>query len=311
MASACAGIALYGPGFARSDEELMTRADLALYEAKDAGRGCTRVFTARVGTPSSLPRIRWTDRIRAALQQDRFVLHAQPIRSLHGDPTIRSELLLRMIGDDGELLAPSAFLLAAERSTLIQEIDRWVVHRAVGLLAERQRAGLPVSFSINLSAKSMTDPDMGRFVREEIADAGADGRGLVFEITETAAVVNVSRARAFARSLVESGCELALDDFGAGFTSFHYLKHLEFGYVKIDGAFIRDLPSSHTSQCLVRALADMAGSLGKRTVAEYVGDEATVDWLRDHGIDYVQGFHVGPPAPLLDRPGLAVPGVSP
>jgi diguanylate cyclase (GGDEF)-like protein/PAS domain S-box-containing protein len=299
--TACMGIALFGgPDRERTDEEVMTEADIALYEAKDAGRGQARVFRAPLRAPAVVHRARWPDRIRAALEEDRFVLHAQPIRSLRGDPVARKELLLRMISEDGELLVPSAFLLAAERSTLIQAIDRWVVHQAVGHLAAHQRAGLPVSFSVNLSAKSMTDPEMAGFVGAEIARAGADGRGLVFEITETAAVVNVSRARTFARSLVASGCELALDDFGAGFTSFHYLKHLDFDYVKIDGAFIRDLPVSRTSQSLVQALADMAHNLGKRTIAEYVGDEQTVEWLREHGVDYVQGYHVGRPAPLIE-----------
>ncbi|UTI62709.1 bifunctional diguanylate cyclase/phosphodiesterase [Paraconexibacter antarcticus] len=297
-ASACVGIALYGPGRALTDEELMTRADLALYDAKDAGRGCARVFSSPERDPVFRQAERWSDRIRSALAEDRFVLLGQPIRSLHGDPVERQELLLRMIGENGELLLPSAFLLAAERSSLIQAIDRWVVRRAATELAAHQAAGSPVSFAVNLSAKSMTDPAMAAYVREAIADAGADGSGLVFEITETAAVVNVSRARSFAQALTASGCELALDDFGAGFTSFRYLKHLDFDYVKLDGTFVRDLSTSHTSQCLVQALAEMAGNLGKRTIAEHVCDEATEEWLRAHGIDYVQGFHVGAPAPL-------------
>jgi diguanylate cyclase (GGDEF)-like protein/PAS domain S-box-containing protein len=297
-ASACAGIALYGPGYARTDEELMTQADLALYEAKDAGRGCARVFAPSARDVVFRPGVRWSDRIRAALAEDRFVLLGQPIRSLHDDPVERQELLLRMLGEDGELLLPSAFLLAAERSSLIQAIDRWVLRRAADALAAHQAAGRRVSFAVNLSARSMTDPAMADYVRETLAAAGADGCGLVLEITETAAVVNVSRARSFARALQASGCELALDDFGAGFTSFRYLKHLDFDYVKIDGAFVHDLASSHTSRCLVQSLSDMAHNLGKRTIAEHVGDDATEGWLRTHGIDYVQGFHVGRPAPL-------------
>jgi EAL domain-containing protein (putative c-di-GMP-specific phosphodiesterase class I) len=298
--TASSGVALFCESDgADSSEALLAEADIALYEAKDAGRGQVRVYgSGDVQKQPLRARFRWTDRIRSALDEERLLLYAQPIRPLRKDPLQRWEVLLRMKSDEDELLAPSSFLPTAERSTLIQEIDRWVVHHAVCELAAHQHAGHPMCFAVNLSAKSMTDPGMPSFVVGELETADADGRGLVFEVTETAAVINVARARSFARTMADRGCALALDDFGAGFTSFHYLKHLNFDFVKIDGEFIRELSSNRANQSLVRALAEMARSLGKRTIAEYVGDDATIQWLRTHGIDYAQGFHIGRPRPL-------------
>lgn len=298
--TACGGIALFGtPGDPTSGEDLLIEADVALYAAKESGRGQLSVRApGGTGVRAAPQRPRWTTRIRTALDEDGFVLHAQPIVALQGDPLPRWELLLRMRGSSGDLLAPSNFLPTAERSALIQEIDRWVVHTAVQDLAARAARGEERSYAINLSAKSIIDPGMADFVLAEIDAARVDGDRLVFEVTETSAIMNLERARAFARIVTEGGCSLALDDFGAGFTSFHYLKHLDFAFVKIDGAFIVDLTTDPTNQSLVRALSEMAAGLGKRTVAECVGDDATVDWLRRLGVDYAQGFHVGRPQPL-------------
>jgi len=298
--TACAGIALFGgPSEVTGGEELLIEADAALYEAKDAGRGQLRVRYADAAAESPAPRRpRWSARIRAALDDGRFVLHAQPIVALQGDPLERWELLLRMLSENGELLAPPTFLPTAERSPLILEIDHWVVHAAIRELAARRDAGQDCAFAVNLSAKSIIDPGMGRYVLDEIDAAGVDGSRLVFEVTETSAIMSVERARGFVDTIAQRGCALALDDFGAGFTSFHYLKHLEFAYLKIDGAFITDLMTDLTNQSLVRALSTMARSLGKRTVAECVSDDATVEWLRELGVNYAQGFHLGRPRAL-------------
>jgi EAL domain-containing protein (putative c-di-GMP-specific phosphodiesterase class I) len=203
-----------------------------------------------------------------------------------------------MVGDDGRLVPPTSFLLAAERSTLILDVDRWVLHEAVRELARRQADDPEARLAVNLSARSLTDPQLIEHVAVELAAAGADPCGLVLEITETAAVVNVAQARSFIRAMSELGCELSLDDFGAGFTSLQYLKHLDFDYLKIDGEFVRDLTTSPVNQSIVRAIADLARSLGKRTVAEHVGDRTSLEWLRAHGVDYAQGFHLGLPRPL-------------
>ena len=203
-----------------------------------------------------------------------------------------------MVAEDGSLIAPGNFLHLAERFDLIQEIDRWVVRRAIDLLAELEQAGRPTVLEVNLSAKSVTDPELPAAIAGWLDEAGVDPAGLVFEMTETAAIVNVERAKDFAVSVRELGCEFAIDDFGAGFASFYYLKHLAFDYLKIDGEFIQDLPANATNQLLVRALVEIAKGLGKHTIAEFVTDQATLDLLRTLDVDYAQGFHVARPRPI-------------
>jgi EAL domain-containing protein (putative c-di-GMP-specific phosphodiesterase class I) len=245
-----------------------------------------------------LSRMTWADRIRDALAAEAFVLHAQPVMSLTGDSRPRSELLLRMLGEDGDVIPPGSFLYIAERFDLVQEIDRWVVSRAIEILAEEQSGGNDVVLCVNLSAKSVVDPALTEHIASELQLNDADGRGLCFEVTETAAVVNIDRARTFASTIAELGCEFALDDFGAGFASFYYLKHLAFDLLKIDGEFVTDLTTSRTNQLVVKAVVDIARGLGKRTIAEFVEDAETLELLRGMGVDFAQGFYVAKPAPL-------------
>ena len=176
-----------------------------------------------------------------------------------------------MVGEDGDLIPPGAFLDAAERFDLIAEIDRWVISRAADLLARFEAAGIKASLEVNLSAESVLDPALPETIAAELRRAGADPSGLVLEMTETAALVNVERTRRFADAVREAGCEFALDDFGAGFASFYFLKHLAFDYLKIDGEYIHNLAEDPTNQLLVQALVDIARGLGKRTIAEFVG----------------------------------------
>jgi len=297
--SASVGIAMFEPEANRTAEELLVEADIAMYDAKEAGRGRTVLYDPEEDREERmLSRMTWADRIREALANDAFVLHAQPVLSLRSDPTPRSELLLRMLGENGDLIPPASFLFIAERFDLVQEIDRWVVSRAVAILAEEQAEGRDVALCVNLSAKSVTDPLLPEYIEHELRSRGADGRGLCFEVTETAAVVNIDRARHFARLVAEMGCEFALDDFGAGFASFYYLKHLAFDLLKIDGEFVTDLTTSRTNQLVVKAVVDIARGLGKRTIAEFVEDAQTLEMLRGMGVDFAQGFHVAKPAPL-------------
>ena len=298
--SASIGIALFGEvADGITSEELLVEADIAMYDAKEAGRDQLSVYDANSSRHARMEaRMTWAEQIRRALDEQRFVLHAQPIVPLQGESPPQYELLLRMVGDEGELIPPGTFLHVAERAGLVGEIDRWSVRQAVSLLAERQRMGESIQLSVNLSARSISDGDMVTTIRRELAASGVDPRGLIFEITETAAIVNVDRARHFAHALHELGCGFALDDFGAGFASFYYLKHLTFDYLKIDGEFIQDLAESRTNQLVVQALVGIARGLGKRTVAEFVGDAETVAILRDYGVDFAQGFHTGRPGPF-------------
>ncbi|MEA2130699.1 MAG: hypothetical protein QOJ85_3590 [Solirubrobacteraceae bacterium] len=304
-ATASIGIALFqGASDQLTGEELLVEADIAMYDAKEAGRDQACLYDAGSSRHRSLEaRMTWGEQIREALEEDRFTLYAQPIVPLQPGGRTRHELLVRMVGRDGDVIPPSAFLPVAERFDLVQEIDRWVVRRAIELLAERARIGDDVMFDVNLSAKSLGDADLPASIAQQLQAAGVDPSRLVFEVTETAAIVNVDRARQFARRLGELGCGFALDDFGAGFASFYYLKHLPFDFLKIDGEFVESLTDSTTNQLVVQAVVSIARGLGKQTIAEYVGDEETLQLLRRYGVDYAQGFHVGRPVPVEEIVG--------
>jgi len=294
--SASLGIA----GFEESGldaEDVLANADLAMYEAKEAGRD-RAVSYRRAGRASTLGRVSWPDVIRDGLDEDRFVLQAQPIMHVATGDTSQFELLLRLRDPLGELISPAAFLPAAERYDLIGAIDRWVVSRSIAMLAEENRRGRRLTFEVNISGRSAGDPELLALIEGELRSNEVDPAQVIFEITETTAVANIPRAQEFAHRLAALGCRFALDDFGAAFASFYYLKHLPFDYLKIDGEFVRGCVADRTDQLVIKAVVDIARGLGKRTVAEMVGDEETLGRVRDLGVDYVQGFHIGRPAPL-------------
>ncbi len=228
------------------------------------------------------------------------MLHYQPIVSLADGRVSHHEALLRLADEpDGALVAPSRFLPAAERYGLIREIDRLVVDRVAAVLSGADGVSRP-TIAINLSGLSVTDGGMLAHIERRLDHHGVDPARLVIEVTETASISDMGRARAFCSGVQELGCAIALDDFGAGFGSFQYLKQLPFRYLKIDGDFIRRLPDSHNDQLVVRALVDVVRGMGGRTIAEFVGDEATERLLRGYGVDYAQGFQVGYPRAVLE-----------
>jgi diguanylate cyclase (GGDEF)-like protein/PAS domain S-box-containing protein len=312
-ATASIGVAMFDDGARRlSSEELMLAADNALYDAKDAGPGLVRVADpAGVPTSALSPRYTWAERIREALSADRFLLYTQPIVPLVGDVAPRFEVLLRMRGGSDEVIPPASFIPVAERFDLIQEIDQWVVRHALELLANGTSTGPGTCFDLNVSAKSMLDGRLSSSIGRELEVTGVDPRRLTFEITESAAIINIAQAAKFARSVKRLGAGFALDDFGAGFSSFYYLKHLDFDYLKIDGEFIRDLVNSPTDQVIVRAIVEMARGLNRQTIAEFVGDEPTVSLLRELGVDHAQGFHLGRPRPLDRAESAAARSATP
>lgn len=296
--TASIGITTIDPADAGAPEEILVKADLAMYEAKEDGRD--RHASATPGGISGRLRERqtWSERIREALEHDRFELWEQPILDVRSGEVSRTEVLLRMRDPDGgPPILPGSFLSIAERFGQITAVDRWVIGATIALLAERERRGTARCVEVNLSGRSITEEAIIDFIASEICNARVDPRHLVFEITETAAIGNIDRARGFARRLADLGCQFALDDFGSGFGSFYYLKHMPFDCVKIDGDFIKDLPASQTDRLTVRAIVDIAQGLGKTTIAEFVQDEATLDLLRDLRVDFAQGYHVGRPAP--------------
>ncbi len=299
--TASIGVALFGQTERVTAEEVLVNADLAMYDAKEAGRDRFGIYSHERGTSRMKARITWAERIREALEEDRFTLYAQPIVELSSGVVRQHELLLRMLDQQGDVIPPAAFLGVAERFDLMQELDRWVVSHAIRYMGEQRRAGRDLVFEVNISGSSTGDPDLLTVIEDELRESEIDPVNLVLEVTETAAVANIPRAQQFAARLAELGCRFALDDFGAGFGSFYYLKHLPFDLLKIDGEFVRSCTTNQTDQLLIRAAVDIARGLGKRTIAEYVGDDETVELLRRLGVDYAQGFHIGLPAPLAQR----------
>jgi diguanylate cyclase (GGDEF)-like protein/PAS domain S-box-containing protein len=297
--AASAGIALFVSADALSAEDVLVNADLAMYDAKNAGRDRAEIFAASDrGSSRMKGRLTWAQRIGGALQHDGFTLLAQPIVELATGRTSRHELLLRMRDEHGEHVLPGSFLHVAERLEMVQEIDRWVTTQAINLLAEHRDRGEELTLDVNLSGLSIGDPALLALVSSALERSRVSPRRLTFEVTETAAVINMPRAGEFIRDLNRLGCRFALDDFGAGYGSFYYLKHLPFDFLKIDGEFVTNCRTSETDRLLIKAAVDIAAGMGKRTIAECVGDQETVRLLANLGVDYAQGFHLGHPEPL-------------
>jgi diguanylate cyclase (GGDEF)-like protein/PAS domain S-box-containing protein len=280
-------------------EDVLVNADLAMYEAKETGRDRVACHVGAKDAPGRLAtRLSWTDVIRDALDEERLVLQAQPIMDLASGEIHQYEMLLRMRDPLGELISPAAFLPVAERYDLIGAIDKWVVRQAIRMLGEELARKNRLVFEVNISGRSTGDPELLELIEHELDVNGVDPEQVIFEITETTAVGNIPRAQEFAAHLNALGCRFALDDFGAAFASFFYLKHLPFDYLKIDGEFVRSCLHDRTDQLVIKAVVDLARGLGKRTVAEMVGDQPTLELLAGLGVDHVQGYHIGKPAPL-------------
>ena len=304
-ATASVGVRLIGANTTSTAEEILSDADIALYDAKEGGRDRLSM-AGDDGAVTDRLRVRmgWSDRIRDALLHDKFELFEQPIVAVGSGRVQSTELLLRMRDRDGSMIAPAHFLDVAEHFGQIQAIDCWVIARAIRLLAQRQAAGIDLDLEVNLSGGSITDETVIDFIVSEVRDAPINPTRLTFEVTETAAIVNIERARTLAQSLADLGCRFALDDFGSGFGSFYYLKHLPFDIVKIDGEFIKELTSSHADRLTVEAIVQIARGLGKPTIAERVEDEPTLELLGRLGVDFAQGYHLGRPRPVVADPGF-------
>ena len=299
--TASIGVAELAAG--ETGEELLMHADLAMYDAKDAGRDrVSRYADTASGRPRMESRLRWQARIRAALANDGLRLMSQPIADPRTGAVVAHELLVRMLGDEGELITPDTFLYVAEHFDLIQEIDEWVLGQACDLLGVARRAGDEFALSVNVSGRSLGADGLTRCLEESLARTGIDPRNLILEITETSTVSNIQRARDFARTVREFGCRLAIDDFGVGFGSFYYLKHLPFDLLKIDGEFVTAAHVNSADALIVTTVRDLAHGMSAQVVAEFCCDQANYDWLAANGIDLVQGYHLGPPA--LIRAGL-------
>jgi diguanylate cyclase (GGDEF)-like protein/PAS domain S-box-containing protein len=276
-------------------EGIVMEADLAMYDAKEAGGdGHAFYATSEYHVSRAKARLTWVGRIELAFAEDRFALLAQPILDLHTGEVRQHELLVRMLDDHDDLIPPAAFLSIAERFRLISRLDEWVAGRAIELIEQRPELQLEV----NISGRSLGDPKLLQAIDDRLRTSSIDPSRLIFEVTETAAVANITHAQAFARQLRDRGCRFALDDFGAGFGSFYYLKHLPFDYVKIDGEFVQHATSGHIDQLVIKAVVRIAQGLSKETIAEFVTDEKTKRMVKRLGVDYAQGYHIGKPVPV-------------
>lgn len=290
--TASAGVAASSAERPLSATELLAEADQAMLAAKEGGRD--RLLAAvpdGAGPRLARERFAWSARIREALETGGIALHGQPIVALNGPSPPRYELLARL-GD----VAPAAFMPTAERFGQVQAIDGWAVGRALELLQRTEAAGWILH--VNLAPASIADPELAAFVERAVVASGVDPSRLVIELTETAAFRDIERVASAVTRLRGLGCAIALDDFGTGFASFAHLKHLPVDVVKIAGDFVREVRTSRMDRLTVEAMVHIAAGMGMLTVAEYVEDEATLRTVRGMGLDFGQGYHLGPPRPL-------------
>jgi diguanylate cyclase (GGDEF)-like protein/PAS domain S-box-containing protein len=282
--------------------ELFSQADAACYVAKDMGRNRVHAYHPDDAELATLyGEMKWVGRINKALDEDRFCLYAQPIVSLDGGDSTNYELLIRMLGEQGEIIPPGSFLPAAERYNLIEKVDAWVVSHACALLAQ-----YPIFFeqvnsvSINLSGPSLTNRNFLESILSIFKEAGVSPTMVCFEVTETVAVSNLDSAINFIRTLKESGFRFALDDFGSGISSFGYLKNLPLDYLKIDGMFVKNIVEDPIDYAMVKSINEIGHLMGMQTIAEYVENDEVKVMLTAIGIDYGQGYGLGKPKLLKD-----------
>jgi diguanylate cyclase (GGDEF)-like protein/PAS domain S-box-containing protein len=293
--------------------DVFRAADVACQVAKDEGRNRIHVYRADDATVTvRRGEITWVERINRALAHDGFVLYGQWIRPLNdaGARPAQCEILIRMLDDNGGVVSPAAFLPSAERYHLMPAIDRWVIRTALALLGGRAwPAEGPVgSFNINLSGQSLYDPEFPLFVARQLEASGIPPRLICFEITETAAVTNMSSAMYLISTLRGMGCRFALDDFGSGLSSFTYLKSMPVDYLKIAGPFVRGMLEDSTSRAMVHSINQLAHVMHIKTVAEYVESDAIRRALKELDVDYGQGYALAHPEPLLNiLSGLPTP----
>jgi len=281
----------------------MQHADTACFAAKDLGRN--RVHTFNLDdekTASTQGLMGWVPRIHNALNEDHFELYAQAITNLQ-NPSVHDnhfEILIRL-NENGKTIPPGAFLPAAERYNLSSQIDRWVITNTMHALSTYRQLIKPDDmFNINLSAASLSEQGFLAFIKETLANSKTPASQICFEITETAAVTNLTAAHALISELKAMGCQFALDDFGSGLSSFGYLKNFPVDYLKIDGAFVKDLIDDPIDAAMVKSINEIGQIMGKKTVAEFVENQAIADVLTKLGVDYAQGYHFSVPSPLIE-----------
>ncbi len=293
------GIAMIRPG-QHTAAEILSHADMACFAAKSHGRNRYQLYEESGESKKEMAMdIGWFQHIKQIIEQDRFRLVYQPIVDvIHADKECY-EVLLRMPGPNGDLVLPSIFLPVAQRFGLMADIDRWVIINALKALADFRAAGREVVFSINLSGQSLEDTSILQLIRDQLEQNRLPPASVIFEITEQTAMRYLDKAQRLIQGLVDISCRFALDDFGTGFSSFSYLKNLPVDFIKIDGSFVKNMAHNSIDETMVLSIIQIARSLGKQTIAEFVGDDKTIAMLKASGVDYMQGFYVGMPSERL------------
>ncbi len=280
--------------------EILAAADDACYLAKEAGGNCVRVYeTTDFLFEKRRGEMQWVARLQAALDDDRFVLYSQWIKPLKEGLKPKREILVRLTELDGTLVPPHDFIPAAEKYNFMPMIDRWIIAETIKYAAtQRAIEGASDTFCINISGGSLIDDTLLEFILSQFTLYDADPASFCFEITETSAIQNLSHAGTLIRELKEKGATFALDDFGNGFSSFAYLKHLSVDFLKIDGSFVKGIGEDRIDYAMVLAVNDIGHALGMQTIAEFVQSQAIIDKLIAIGVDYAQGFEIARPVPL-------------
>jgi len=283
-----------------SADEILAQADLSCNLAKSHGRNRIYIYDPedrdKLGMAEDMG---WAAKVREVLDNDRFQIVYQPIVGINNGEIHSYEVLIRMPYADGQTILPGGFMPAAERFGLIHSIDRWMVAKTIRTLANFRDEGLKLHFGINLSGRAFEDATLLPLIKAVLEETGLDPSWLTFEITETAAIANLNAAIRFISALRDIGCRFALDDFGSGFCSFTYLKHLPVDTLKIDGSFIQGLPNAPVDQAMVKSMNEVAHALGKKTIAESVENIETLDLLKELGVDFAQGHYLGKPSSKL------------
>jgi EAL domain-containing protein (putative c-di-GMP-specific phosphodiesterase class I) len=275
-----------------------------MYQAKAKGKNTWHQFSLNDQARLQLEtRLTWKNKIEYALANKLFIFHYQPIMDIQSRTVSHYEMLIRIENEDGSINFPGEFIPVAEQTGLIHAIDHYVLHQGILKQTELDNNKTPISLSLNLSGHAFSDPILLALQKHFIAKNAMKPEHLIFEITETAAVADIHKAKEIMGQLKNIGCRFSIDDFGIGFSSFHYMRELPIDIVKIDGSFIQNITKNHDDQLFVKALVDVAKGMGKKTVAEFVENAESLALLEEFGVDYAQGYYIGKPqAHFLDKP---------
>ncbi|MDH5446105.1 MAG: EAL domain-containing protein [Gammaproteobacteria bacterium] len=293
------GIAMF-PEHGDNYTDLLSNADMAMYKSKQSYNNSINLFSKTdFDKESTHDRIYWSDEIKDAIKNNRFALYYQPIINIQNNNISHYEVLLRMLSPMGRIIMPLSFIPIAEKSDLINMIDRWVIKTAILKLQDVHKTEPDITFSINISGKAINDAEFLPMIHDLLISTSVDPSKLIFEVTETVAVSDFEQATLLIENLKSLGCKFAIDDFGVGYSSFYYMKKLPIDFVKIDGSFIKELHRSHDDQVFVKALCEVAKGFGKKTIAEFVENDDVLKLLMAYEVDYAQGYFIGKPSDKL------------